>query len=207
MESNKYLKDLTEIKDLMNRSSRFISLSGLSGVLAGVYSLIGAGFALYMLNDINNQKNDIIKFFTRLGYVDDFLLVGILVILATISTVILLSSRKAKKNNERLWNSSSRRLLLNFAFPLITGGIFCINLIYQEIFQLIAPTTLIFYGLACINASKFTLGDIKYLGITCTLLGLVSSFFLGYGLLFWALGFGLMHIIYGTLMYFKYDRK
>lgn len=207
MESKDYLKDLTEIKELMNKSSRFISLSGLSGIMAGIYSLIGAGLAFYILNDINRQKNKFLRILTQIDYVDELLLISVSVILATIITAIVLSSRKAKKNNEKLWERSSKRLLISFAIPLITGGIYCINLIYQELFQLIAPATLIFYGLACINASKYTLGDIKYLGITCTLLGLISSFVIGYGLLFWALGFGVMHIIYGTLMYFKYDRN
>ena len=207
MESKDYLKDLTEIKELMNKSSRFISLSGLSGIMAGIYSLIGAGLAFYILNDINRQKNKFLRILTQIDYVDELLLISVSVILATIITAIVLSSRKAKKNNEKLWERSSKRLLISFAIPLITGGIYCINLIYQELFQLIAPATLIFYGLACINASKYTLGDIKYLGITCTLLGLISSFVTGYGLLFWALGFGVMHIIYGTLMYFKYDRN
>lgn len=207
METKDYLKDLTEIKELMNKSSRFISLSGLSGIMAGIYSLIGAGLAFYILNDINRQKNEFLRILTKIDYVDELLLIAVSVILATIVTAIALSSRKAKKNNEKLWERSSKRLLISFAIPLITGGIYCINLIYQELFQLIAPATLIFYGLACINASKYTLGDIKYLGITCALLGLISSFVIGYGLLFWALGFGVMHIIYGTLMYFKYDRN
>lgn len=207
MESKDYLKDLSEIKDLMNRSSRFISLSGLSGIMAGIYSLVGAGLAFYILNDINSQKNEFLRILSRIDYVDELLLIAFLVIVFTIITAIVLSSRKAKKNNEKLWESSVKRLLVNFAIPLVTGGIYCINLIYEEFFHLIAPATLIFYGLACVNASKYTLGDIKYLGVTCILIGLIASFFIGYGLLFWALGFGVMHIVYGTLMYFKYDRN
>jgi hypothetical protein len=65
---------------------------------------------------------------------------------------------------------------------------------------------LIFYGLALINASKYTYNDIRYLGISELLIGLCSTLFLGYGLFFWAAGFGLAHIVYGALMYFKYDK-
>lgn len=98
-------------------------------------------------------------------------------------------------------------MLLNFSIPLVSGGIFCIALLIHDEFGLIAPATLLFYGFACINASKYTLGDIHNLGITCIILGLLSAFFIGYGLLFWALGFGVCHILYGAIMYFKYEKK
>ena len=105
-----------------------------------------------------------------------------------------------------MWNPTSKRLLINFLIPLLTGGFFILFLIEKEILSLIAPLMLIFYGMACLNASKYTIGDVRYLGITLIILGLLSTWFLGYGLLFWALGFGVCHIVYGALMYFKYDR-
>ena len=128
------------------------------------------------------------------------------VIALSILTGIVLSWKKAKKNSEKLWDTSSRRLLVNFSIPLLTGGFFIIALIEKESFVFIAPLTLVFYGLACINASKYTLGDIRYLGITVLLLGLASVWNLGYGLYFWALGFGVCHIIYGAWLHFKYDK-
>jgi hypothetical protein len=129
------------------------------------------------------------------------------VIILSIITAILLSYQKATKHNEKVWNASSKRLVINFLIPLATGGIFILFLIEKEFLGLIAPLTLIFYGLACVNASKYTLGDVRYLGLTQIILGLLSLWFLGYGLLFWALGFGFCHILYGSVMYFKYDRK
>ena len=57
-----------------------------------------------------------------------------------------------------------------------------------------------------VNASKYTLNDIRYLGLTEIFLGLVALVFLEYSLLFWAIGFGLVHIIYGIVMYYKYER-
>ncbi|MET0760350.1 MAG: hypothetical protein ABWZ56_08010, partial [Flavobacterium sp.] len=91
--------------------------------------------------------------------------------------------------------------------PLATGGIFALLLLRNGNYGLIAPVTLIFYGMACINASKYTFRDIRYLGITVTVLGLIATEFSGYALEFWALGFGVCHILYGSMMYFKYDRK
>jgi hypothetical protein len=207
MEKEKYLNDISEIKNLMDRSSRFISLSGLSGVLAGLYCLIGAGLAykiIYFDTTTLGNYSDLIITETALI---QLILIAASVIVLSLVTGIALSIKKAKKNNDRIWNSSTKRLVINFLIPLLTGGIFILFLIEKEILGLVAPLTLLFYGLACVNASKYTLGDIRYLGITMILLGLLSTWFLGYGLLFWALGFGVCHILYGSIMYYKYDRK
>lgn len=207
MENEKYLNDISEIKNLMDRSSRFISLSGLSGILAGLYCLIGAGLAykiIYLDTTTLGNYNNLIITETMLV---QLILIAASVILLSLVTGIVLSIRKAKKSDDSIWNTSTKRLVINFLIPLLTGGFFILFLIEKEILGLVAPLTLIFYGLACVNASKYTLGDIRYLGITMILLGLLSTWFLGYGLLFWALGFGVCHILYGSIMYYKYDRK
>ena len=207
METKDYLKDIQDIKLMMNQSSRFISLSGLSGVLAGIYSLVGAWFAYKTIyfdtSTMGNYKNLIIS----QEAVYRLLVIASTVLILSILTGIILSIRKANKSNEKVWNPTSKRLVINFAIPLATGGFFILFLIEKEMLGLVAPLTLIFYGLACVNASKYTLGDVRYLGVTMILLGLLSTWFLGYGLLFWALGFGVCHILYGSIMYFKHDRN
>jgi hypothetical protein len=207
MENEKYLNDISEIKNMMNQSSRFISLSGLSGVLAGIYSLIGAWFAYKTIyfdtTTMGNYKNLIIS----QGAINKLFIIAATVLFLSIITGIALSVKKAKKTEDKIWNVSSKRLVINFVIPLATGGFFILFLIEKEMLSLVAPLTLLFYGLACVNASKYTLGDVRYLGITMIILGLLSTWFLGYGLLFWALGFGVCHILYGSMMYFKYDRN
>ena len=207
MEKEKYLNDISEIKNLMDRSSRFLSLSGLSGILAGLYCLIGAGLAykiIYFDTSTLGNYGDLI--ITETAIIQLFI-IAVTVIVLSLVTAIVLSIRKAKKSDNKVWNNSTKRVVINFMIPVSTGGVFILFLIEKEILGLVAPLTLIFYGLACVNASKYTLGDIRYLGITMILLGLLSTWFLGYGLLFWALGFGICHILYGSIMYYKYDRK
>ena len=206
MENEKYLNDISEIKNMMNKSSRFISLSGLSGILAGIYSLVGAWFAYRIIYFDNSTIGSYRSLIISYDAVIKLFLIAAAVILLSIVTGLILSVQKANKANEKLWNPTSKRLLINFLIPLVTGGFFIVFLIEKEILSIIAPLMLIFYGLACVNASKFTFGDVRYLGITMVVLGLLSTWFIGYGLLFWALGFGICHIIYGSLMYFKYDR-
>lgn len=216
MEDHNYIKDITEIKNIMNRSSRFISLSGLSGVLAGVYALIGAYISKNMIDTYNNTS----KFIStnrnyNYGQPHSALqvlelklkIIAALVIIAAIITGIVLTVYKAKKNNAKVWDVSSKRLLFNFLFPLVTGGLFSLVLLEKGYIGLLASSTLIFYGMACINASKYTFGDIKYLGMVNVILGLIATQYIGYGLYFWAFGFGIMHIFYGIVMYLKYDRK
>lgn len=207
MKNEKYLNDISEIKNLMNKSSRFISLSGLSGILAGVYAIVGAWLAyktIYFDTSTMGAYRDLI---ISEEAVIRLLIIAASVLILSILTGIVLSIRKARKSNENVWNAASRRLVINFMIPLATGGFFIIFLIEKNMFGLIAPLTLIFYGLACVNASKYTLRDVRYLGITQIVLGLIATEFPGYGLHFWAVGFGICHIVYGCVMHYKYDRN
>ena len=190
----------------MDKSSRFLSLSGFSGILAGIYSLVGAWLAYNTLYFDTTTLGDYKNLIVTQPMIERLFVIAFAVLIASIITAVALSFKKAKKSNEQLWTTTSKRLLINFMIPLATGGLFILFLIEKEMLGLVAPLTLLFYGLACVNASKYTLGDVRYLGITMILLGLLSTWLLGYGLLFWAIGFGICHIVYGTVMYFKYDR-
>ncbi|MDP5092004.1 MAG: hypothetical protein NWQ17_01755 [Polaribacter sp.] len=202
MNTENYLKDISEIKNLMNKSSKFISLNGLSGILAGIYALIGAGYAFWLVNQSGNDYLILDGEIFRLVILD-LLIVGFL----SIGTAILLTTQKAKKNNQRIWDPLTKRLLTSFIIPLLAGGIYIIIILNQQKYGQTGALMLLFYGLALLNASKYTLGDIKYLGYSEIILGLISAIYPGYGFWFWVIGFGFMHIIYGSVMYYKYDRK
>lgn len=204
--SNKYVQDIAEIRQMMEKSSRFISLSGLSGIMAGIYALIGA-FIAWKLAYTSEQmiygeptNRDV------WGNLTYLILDAAGVFLLTLITGIGLSVKKAKKHGVKSWDKTTQKLIINLFIPLVAGGILIIVLYLNSIVGLIAPTTLIFYGLGLINASHYTYRDIRYLGLLEVALGLIASFVVGYGLLIWAIGFGLLHIVYGTLMYFKYDK-
>ena len=202
MSSEDYLKDISEIKTLMNKSSRFISLTGLSGILAGIYALIGAALAYWL---VANSGRDylILDGKTFRLVILDLLIVGAL----SIGTAIFLTTKKAKKNDEKIWDALTKRLLKSFIIPLLAGAIYIIIILKQQRYGQTGALMLLFYGLALLNASKYTLGDIKYLGYTQIILGLICAIYPGYGFWFWVLGFGIMHIVYGATMYYKYDRN
>lgn len=200
MESKDYLKDLSEIKDLMNKSSRFISLSGLSGILAGTYAIIGAAIAYWLVSTSNRDYLILDGYIFRLCA-----LILVLVAFLSIITGIYLTTKKAKKNGTKIWDTTSKRLIINFLIPLVVGGLYIIIILDQQKYGQAGALMLIFYGLALVNASKYSIGDIRYLGYIQIILGLIAAILPGYGFWFWVIGFGLMHIIYGTWMHFRYD--
>ena len=201
MESKDYLKDISEIKNMMNKSSRFISLSGISGILAGIYALIGAAVAYWLVTTYSYGTLKLDGKIFRLVMLD----LG-LVALFSIVTGIILTTRKAKKNATSMWDGTSKRLVLNFLIPLVAGGLYILIILSHGKYGQTGGLMLIFYGLALINASKYSIGDIQYLGYIEIALGLIATLYPGKGFWLWVIGFGIMHIIYGTWMHFKYDR-
>ena len=204
------IQQLNEIRNLMERSSRFISLSGLSGVSAGIAALVGAGIAFFYL-DFDQRYFDINRYFIEKSYLrlgNSWLFItldAMIVLIFALCSSIYFTTRKARKLGLKVWDHTARRLLINLFIPLSAGGFFCLTLLYHHLVFLVAPATLIFYGLALLNASKYTLHEVRVLGILEIFLGLMASWLVGYGLLFWALGFGILHILYGLIMFIRYE--
>jgi uncharacterized membrane protein YidH (DUF202 family) len=206
-EEQDYIRDIAEIRSMMERSSKFLSLSGWAGIMAGIYALSGAYIA-WKIFDFN--PGEIVYSTTNSGDLSSGLwkviFLAFIILILAIGTAIFLSSKKANRRGEKAWNATSRRLLANMAVPLVVGGILILVLFSKDLIGLIAPFTLLFYGLALYNASKFTYDEVKLLGMIQMGLGLISSYFIGYGLLFWAIGFGAVHIVYGIYIHFRYER-
>jgi hypothetical protein len=211
MNSNQNIEDLKHIRKMMERSTKFLSLSGFSGIAAGVIALVGAAVAYFVV-----FRQGAVKYDEHLRALGNASTLHIRLQMAALAGSVLVcavgaawyfSLRKAKRAGIRLWSATARRTLYHFLIPLISGGIFCIALIANNNVHLLGSAMLIFYGLALINSGKFTVEEVHYLGLSEIALGIMAGFFLNYGLLFWALGFGVMHIVYGIRMYYKYDRK
>ena len=203
-------EDIHAIREIMERSSKFLSLSGLSGVFAGVCALIGAAVAWFVILGSGNVHYN--EYLCSVGAspvnpVSIRLAIdALLVLVAAIFGAIYFSFRKARKAKQKFWTNPTRRLLGHLLVPLVSGGIFALILIAGNKTDLVASAMLIFYGLSLVNAGKFTLGEIHYLGLTEIGLGILAGIFVELGLLFWVLGFGVMHIVYGTVMYYRHER-
>ena len=193
------LKDISEIRSMMERSSKFLSLSGLAGVSAGTVALLGAAAAYQQLKNNENlaERNNLFSFF--------ILDAGIVLFLA-LALAIFFTTRMAKKKGLPIWSKTTKYMLTSLCVPLIVGGLFCFILWYHGLVMLIAPATLIFYGLALLNTSSYTLIEVRYLALAEIFLGLLAALLLDSWLVLWAIGFGALHIVYGTFMYMKYEK-
>ena len=214
-EQQQGLDTLQDIKRMMEKSSRFISLSGLSGIAAGICALVGAWFAHDVIGDAsgrgqrlldsNFQRTEEITLSSFMGH--RLFIIALLTFVSALVLAFLFTWLRSRKDGIPIWGSSSRRLMVSVAIPMVAGGIFLFRLIEAGAVGFIAPGCLIFYGLALVNGSKYTLGEVKWLGYGQILLGIINLWWVGNGLYFWALGFGLLHIIYGALMWWKYERN
>lgn len=205
---HEHLEQLRDIRSMMERSSRFISLSGLTGIIAGLAALVGVGVAYKHLGIALTQA-DYYQFLKSPdgNNATSFIILDFASVLGvSLLSSLLLTKRKAKEHGQAAWDATAQRLFFNIMIPLAVGGIYALILLYQGQLAFIAPVTLLFYGLALINASKYTLQEVRWLGIAQICTGLVAAFFMGYGLLFWAFGFGVLHVLYGLGMYLKYER-
>lgn len=212
---NQYFDDLNEIRSLMEKSSRFISLSGMSGVMAGIYALIGAFVTREYISSHTSQGmrgyteqsgRYIPDFFSHLSHYKFYLFVAGAVLGLSLLTGIFLNARSARKKGQKIWDQVALRMLVNLSIPLVSGLAFIGVLLYHNEFSLIAPAMLIFYGLGLVNGSKYTLNDIRILGLLEVVVGIICGFSSISGLYFWAFGFGVLHIVYGLYMWFKYEK-
>jgi len=210
MENNsKSVEDIKTIRRIMEESSRFLSLSGLSGVFAGTFAIVGALAAYFFI--LKNGSIHYDEYFRSLGEKETLILRwqlaadAFLVLILSAVTAFWFSIRKAKKEGKNFWTPVSKRLLVNLFIPLVTGGVLAIILMVQNNIQLIVPSFLIFYGLGLVNAGKFTYNEVFYLGILEIATGLIAAILPDFGMIFWIFGFGILHIVYGVFMYRKYE--
>lgn len=201
---------LKDIKQMMERSSRFISLSGLSGVAAGICALAGAWFARPVISgNMPAYKEGYAHSPLTIGDIMEHRLftIALLTLCSAIAVAFLFTWLKAHQNKVPIWGAASRRLIFNFCIPLFAGGLFLLRMVQMGYFGLVAPGCLLFYGVSLVNAGKYTLSEVRYLGYIQMVLGLAGCWLPEAGLFLWTLGFGALHIMYGAAMWWKYDKK
>ena len=208
---NQYLESIHEIRSMMERSSKFLSLSGLSGIGAGIAALISGTIAAIYLGYIHvlDKEQGGINAQTVSGeQILFFMILGTATSLVAIALAYVFTRRNAQKKNLPIWDKTAKLVTVSMLIPLITGGLFILALVFKfKIYCLVAPSTLIFYGLALVNAGKYTVSYTHWLGLAEIAVGLAALLFYGYGLIFWMLGFGIFHLVYGTALYFKFERS
>ena len=199
MENKEALNTLNDIKEMMERSSKFKAISGLSIIIIGILASLVSAYIYFFLGDYH--INTPAKWRTTV-------IIAIALLVVAFTTGFVMSYLKAKRLNLRFtFDTTMRRLLLNFFIPMVAGGLLCIALLTQQHYGLVSSITLIFYGLALINCSHFSYHELRYLGYAELVLGLIDCFMVDYAVLTWFLGFGVFHIIFGIIFMLKYGRR
>jgi hypothetical protein len=203
-EKSDYARDITEIRSMMERSTKFLSLSGLAGIMSGIYALAGAYIAYRVFDfnpdDLSTANNGTDSSLWKI------VALAVVVLVLALGTAIYLSWKKAVKSGEKFYNATTKRVVSAMLVPLVAGGLLMLALFTKGLTGLMAPCSLIFYGLALYSTSKFTYEEVKTMGLIEIGLGLIGAYFVGYGLICWALGFGVVHIVYGIYLHYKYER-
>lgn len=204
METEKYLSDIRDIKEMMERSSRFISLSGLAGVSSGVFALLGV-FVLYKFvwNDLMVAEQGTLSMAST--PMVNLLMIAVVTLILALISAILFTTHRAKKTGLKIWDSRTRQMLLTLLVPLATAGVLCTVLLAYGLVALSVSLTIIFYGLALFQGSRFTYKELRSLSFLLIFLGLISSVLPEYVLLFWGVAFGICNILYGIIVYYKYE--
>lgn len=206
------LDAIQDMRNMMERSSRFLSLSGLSGVAIGIFALMGvtvlylkldlhpleSGFRAILETTSPTFSNELFQF---------IILDALIVLVGSLLAGTIMSINRSKKLNLPAWDSAAKRLLTNLMIPLVAGGLLCLIFIQKGQLEMLAPLTLLFYGLALVNASKYTVDEIRNLGILQIILGLLAAWQTDFGLLCWAIGFGILHIGYGLFIHTKHQKQ
>jgi len=206
MNQKDLIEEIGQIRSMMEKSSKFMSISGLSGVLIGTYALLGAYWGYATVYGFQSEFGYRDYFITDNGIVLKLVGIASLVLIASLLTSVLMAQQKAKRIGQRVWNPTSKSLAKSIGVPLLCGGLFCIILVFKGEYGLIASAMLIFYGLALYAAGTFTFKELRWLGILDILLGLLALCLPGYGIWFWALGFGVLHIVYGLIVHQRYEK-
>lgn len=196
------LQVLADIKSIMDRSSRVLSLSGWSGIWAGLVALAATGIAYRGYSDVPGSEEPSMKVF-----VNELVLLALLTLVVAVAGAFYFSYRKNKKQGQVTFNAAARKMIISMCIPMLAGGWMCGAFILNADFVYVIPVMLITYGLTLINSSKYTISDIRWLGLFEVLTGCIAFLKPEWQLYFWAFGFGVLHIIYGFIMWNKYDRK
>lgn len=198
-------QQIKAIHEMMERSTRFLHISGMAGILAGLIAIAASWIAV---NSFAFEPDSYTYNYSAMGgNLWNIVYLGISTLVVSFGLGLLLARRNAHKNKSKGWTPTSRRMLIYFATPLLTGGLVIFLIWLKGFVALAAPLSLIFYGLALLHASHFTLTDIRYLGLVELFLGLIALYWIQHSLLIWAVGFGMVHIVYGLYIYLRYERN
>jgi hypothetical protein len=199
-------RSIKEIREIMERSSTFISLSGLSGVLSGLLALAGVFYLYGIFGSLFVSGPEIDRIGNESQVSAQIYLTFSGIFILALAGALILSYTKAKSKGVKLFKGSSKRFAFNFFIPIITAAFVILAMIRNGEFWLIMPVSLIFYGMALVSSGKYARKEVSDLGTGCILSGVLSLYFVEFSILLWGIGFGVLNMLTGIAMYYRYEK-
>ncbi len=204
---------LSDIRNMMERSQKVLFLEGTAGIVVAVWALLGAvAVSLVLYGTVSPLWGATVNPIRQPDW-DTFLIVAIIcasVFCAAFMTVWLMSKHRASREGlDFSFDAGTRRLLGNFFTAMVTGGLVCLTPIFNDLWNLIPGFMLVFYGLAVVLISPiaFKISITKYLGYAEIVIGVAALAFSSFGMMFWTIGFCILHLIWGIWFKIWFDRK
>ena len=198
-------QELSEIKSMMERSKRFLSLSGIAGIPVGLTALAGIAAINFTIHQSWNVW--LLPETLNLSTIQLIWLGVITALMFGIAAIITWILSHKKVPTQKLASPPSKKFLEALAIPIAFGTVACLLFAKNELYAYIPGLSLLMYGLGMIQAAQHSFQELKRLGLALAVLGLVAFLAPTYSLILWAMGFGGLHILYGIWMHQKYDRK
>ena len=203
---------MDDIREMMSKSSRFQAISGWSIVVIGLYAAVASAMAAAVIGVgdwlpccENLQRFAVLNTPSRIRIAA---LIAIGLFALSLLTVFVAAIIKSKRNNLRFaFDKRMCQMLVDFFIPLIAGGLLSMALVQQGHYGLTSSIMLLFYGLALVNCSHYTYPALRWLGYSELLIGIIDCFTMSHALLFWFLGFSVMHILFGVIYVIMFERK
>lgn len=192
-------ENLRVIRELMERSTRYSTFSGLSGICAGLFSILGCLVQRFWVLSLPASERLVA-----------FTINWTLVIALTIGADFFLTKRKAPLVGKTILSRLGRQMVVASAPGLLTGALLTLFLLQQGHMDQVYPVWMLSYGSAVCAVGLFSQKEVGRLGrafltagaltLALGLLTALQPYIASLGLFITALTFGGFHIAYGLIV-------
>jgi hypothetical protein len=181
------MDNLRYIRETMERSQSFTAVSGLGGVLMGLIALGATFLAL------------------RAETTGAWVAVWMGAAALSLSTALAAMTLKARAVGGSLLVGAGKKFAWNLTPPLLVGGVLTLAMTQAGAAELLPGVWLLLYGTGVVTGGAFSVRVVPLMGLTFMLVGAAALFApAAWGNLFMAGGFGLLHIVFGAVIWRKH---
>jgi hypothetical protein len=177
------MEDLRFIRQTMERGAAFTAVPGWGGVGMGISAVVAAAIAAGQAT------------------VEGWFLVWTLEAAFAVAIGAVAIHRKASRADLPVLSGAGRKFLLSFLPPALAGAVLTVALWQAGASSLLPGAWLVLYGAAVVTGGTFSVKIVPVMGVCFMVLGVVALLATpAAGDLFMAVGFGGLHVIFGTII-------